>query len=201
MFGRLRVCCCSYAPNCSQSRRLQIKLDFLPLELRRLCHESKCAALSCRTHRRAPSSNMQGLRACSRRPADSHRLAIFLCCIRSPSRLYTKPVRPLSWLCSMHNTLFHHLPQSSTVPHVSRLVFWTLGAEEEQREFCSSHEYRQSLSDGRLDVGTHLPLMAKRYAYLGLIGEGTSAQVHRTQIILPRQLSTACRLALPAFPR
>lgn len=51
------------------------------------------------------------------------------------------------------------------------------GAREEQQESRSSHEHSQSLSDGRLNVGTHLPLMAKRYAYLSLIGEGSSAQV------------------------
>lgn len=51
------------------------------------------------------------------------------------------------------------------------------GAREEQQESRSSHEHSQSLSDGRLNVGTHLPLMAKRYAYLSLLGEGSSAQV------------------------
>ena len=51
------------------------------------------------------------------------------------------------------------------------------GAGEEQHSPHDSHEHSQSLSDGRMDVGTHLPLMAKRYAYLSLLGEGTSAQV------------------------
>ena len=50
-------------------------------------------------------------------------------------------------------------------------------AGEEQHSSHDSHEHSQSLSDGRMDVGTHLPLMAKRYAYLSLLGEGTSAQV------------------------
>ena len=54
------------------------------------------------------------------------------------------------------------------------------GAEEQQHESRSSHEHNQTLSDGRMNVGTHLPLMAKRYAYLSLIGEGTSAQVIHT---------------------
>ena len=35
-----------------------------------------------------------------------------------------------------------------------------------------------TLGDGRLDVGTHLPLLGKRYRYLNLLGEGTSGQVH-----------------------
>ena len=51
------------------------------------------------------------------------------------------------------------------------------GPGEEQHSPHNSHEQSQSLSDGRMDVGTHLPLMAKRYAYLSLLGEGTSAQV------------------------
>ena len=51
------------------------------------------------------------------------------------------------------------------------------GAAEEQHSSHDSHGHSQSLSDGRMDVGTQLPLMAKRYAYLSLLGEGTSAQV------------------------
>ncbi|KAK9918761.1 hypothetical protein WJX75_006665 [Coccomyxa subellipsoidea] len=35
----------------------------------------------------------------------------------------------------------------------------------------------QTLGDGRLNVGTHMPLLAKRYSYLSVIGEGASAQV------------------------
>lgn len=35
------------------------------------------------------------------------------------------------------------------------------------------------LSDGRLDVGTHLPLLGKRYRFVSLLGEGTSAQVRQ----------------------
>ena len=35
----------------------------------------------------------------------------------------------------------------------------------------------QTLGDGRLSVGTHMPLLAKRYSYLSVIGEGASAQV------------------------
>ncbi|KAL4854275.1 Serine/threonine-protein kinase AFC3 [Chlorella vulgaris] len=34
-----------------------------------------------------------------------------------------------------------------------------------------------TLPDGRLNVGTHLPLLAKRYRYLSTLGEGISAQV------------------------
>lgn len=34
-----------------------------------------------------------------------------------------------------------------------------------------------TLPDGRLNVGTHLPLLAKRYKYLSTLGEGVSAQV------------------------
>jgi hypothetical protein len=34
-----------------------------------------------------------------------------------------------------------------------------------------------TLPDGRLNVGTHLPLLAKRYRYLSTLGEGASAQV------------------------
>jgi hypothetical protein len=34
-----------------------------------------------------------------------------------------------------------------------------------------------SLPDGRLNVGTHLPLLYNRYRYLGHLGEGVSAQV------------------------
>jgi homeodomain interacting protein kinase len=34
-----------------------------------------------------------------------------------------------------------------------------------------------TLPDGRLHVGTHLPLLAQRYRYLSLLGEGVSAQV------------------------
>lgn len=34
-----------------------------------------------------------------------------------------------------------------------------------------------TLGDGRLGVGTHMPLLAQRYRYLSLLGEGTSAQV------------------------
>ena len=63
------------------------------------------------------------------------------------------------------------------------------GAGEEQHESRSSHPHSQSLSDGRLNVGTHLPLMAKRYAYLSLIGEGTSAQVSLPPIGSLRSLS------------
>ncbi len=63
--------------------------------------------------------------------------------------------------------------------HISLVSLWAPGAEEEEHESSSSHEQSQTLSDGRLNVGTHLPLMAKRYAYLSLIGEGTSAQVRR----------------------
>ena len=51
------------------------------------------------------------------------------------------------------------------------------GPGEQQHSPHDSHEHSQSLSDGRMDVGTHLPLMAKRYAYLSLLGEGSSAQV------------------------
>ena len=58
--------------------------------------------------------------------------------------------------------------------------WWCPDTEEEQHESSSSHEHSQTLSDGRLNVGTHLLLMAKRYAYLSLIGEGTSAQVRRS---------------------
>ena len=35
----------------------------------------------------------------------------------------------------------------------------------------------QTLGDGRLQIGTHMPLLAKRYRYLDLLGEGASAQV------------------------
>ena len=34
-----------------------------------------------------------------------------------------------------------------------------------------------TLPDGRLNVGTHLPLLAGRYRYLSVLGEGVSAQV------------------------
>lgn len=34
-----------------------------------------------------------------------------------------------------------------------------------------------TLPDGRLHVGTHLPVMAGRYKYLSTLGEGVSAQV------------------------
>lgn len=34
-----------------------------------------------------------------------------------------------------------------------------------------------TLPDGRLHVGTHLPLLAQRYKYLSTLGEGASAQV------------------------
>ncbi|EFN56857.1 hypothetical protein CHLNCDRAFT_51650 [Chlorella variabilis] len=34
-----------------------------------------------------------------------------------------------------------------------------------------------TLPDGRLNVGTHLPLLARRYKYLSSLGEGVSAQV------------------------
>lgn len=34
-----------------------------------------------------------------------------------------------------------------------------------------------TLPDGRLHVGTHLPLLAQRYKYLSTLGEGVSAQV------------------------
>lgn len=34
-----------------------------------------------------------------------------------------------------------------------------------------------TLPDGRLHIGTHLPLLAQRYRYLSLLGEGVSAQV------------------------
>lgn len=34
-----------------------------------------------------------------------------------------------------------------------------------------------TLPDGRLNVGIHLPLLAKRYRYLSVLGEGVSAQV------------------------
>lgn len=33
-----------------------------------------------------------------------------------------------------------------------------------------------SLPDGRLNIGTHLPLLDGRYRYLGVLGEGASAQ-------------------------
>jgi hypothetical protein len=36
---------------------------------------------------------------------------------------------------------------------------------------------RLTLPDGRLNVGTHLPLLARRYRYLSTLGEGVSAQV------------------------
>lgn len=39
-------------------------------------------------------------------------------------------------------------------------------------------------------MGTHLPLLAKRYRYLGLIGEGTSAQA-RAKIPLQSLLAVA----------
>lgn len=49
----------------------------------------------------------------------------------------------------------------------------------------------QTLGDGRLNVGTHMPLLAKRYSYLSVIGEGASAQacsalhLHLTQSLSP----------------
>ena len=53
------------------------------------------------------------------------------------------------------------------------------------------HRPHLVLPDGRLDVGTHLPLLASRYKYLSTLGEGVSAQVllaedtftHRTIVI------------------
>lgn len=67
----------------------------------------------------------------------------------------------------------------SCVLHISpdKAHIIAAGAGEEQHSPHDSHGHSQSLSDGRMDVGTHLPLMAKRYAYLSLLGEGTSAQV------------------------
>lgn len=47
----------------------------------------------------------------------------------------------------------------------------------------------QTLGDGRLNVGTHMQLLAKRYSYLSVIGEGASAQacsalhLHLTEFI------------------
>ena len=70
------------------------------------------------------------------------------------------------------------------------------GAGEEQHEPHSSRQHSQSLSDGRLNVGTHLPLMAKRYAYLSLIGEGTSAQVWFLQLAVSEALLLACPLSM-----
>jgi hypothetical protein len=49
---------------------------------------------------------------------------------------------------------------------------------------------RATLRDGRLAVGTHLPLLAKRYRYLSLLGEGASAQVP-----LPAKLTCNARRA------
>ena len=39
-----------------------------------------------------------------------------------------------------------------------------------------------SLPDGRLRVGTEVPLLARRYRYLSLLGEGRSAQVSSSQL-------------------
>ena len=42
---------------------------------------------------------------------------------------------------------------------------------------ASSAAAQLTLPDGRLHVGTHLPLLAHRYRYLSSLGEGVSAQV------------------------
>lgn len=48
-----------------------------------------------------------------------------------------------------------------------------------------------TLPDGRLNIGTHLPLLNGRYKYLATIGEGVSAQVLLVEdTFLPGQLVT-----------
>ena len=54
----------------------------------------------------------------------------------------------------------------------------------------------RSLGDGRLDVGTHLPLLGKRYHYLSILGEGTSAQVCPAAATHPSALSVSLAVYL-----
>ena len=120
-------------------------------------------------YRRLPSPTL-GSQAYNKHPAAPHRLAAFPCSRLLPSGLCTRQVTlPLSCCILLHTLL--GLTMRLDIPSM------VTGAGEEQPESRSSPPHSQSLSDGRLNVGTHLPLMAKRYAYLSLIGEGTSAQV------------------------
>lgn len=58
----------------------------------------------------------------------------------------------------------------------------------------------QTLGDGRLSVGTHMPLLAKRYSYLSVIGEGASAQVSTVKYNIFIAPATFLPQYLPAPP-
>ena len=74
--------------------------------------------------------------------------------------------------------------QSSNKSQVSPMLQSTVGATQLYNG-CQSNAAGAvpastaglTLPDGRLNVGTHLPLLAKRYKYLSTLGEGVSAQV------------------------
>jgi serine/threonine protein kinase len=71
--------------------------------------------------------------------------------------------------------------QSSAKSQVSPMLQATAGASHFhhgcQSTAPSSSAAGLTLPDGRFNVGTHLPLLAKRYKYLSTLGEGVSAQV------------------------
>lgn len=88
----------------------------------------------------------------------------------------------MSGFCSYRaSATLESLPiQTSSLNNCSPLVRITCGANDLHAACASGPHVPASsltLPDGRLNVGCHLPLLARRYRYLSVLGEGVSAQV------------------------
>jgi hypothetical protein len=96
--------------------------------------------------------------------------------------------------CSTSNKSPTFYQQLSCIPiRISSITFrdGVAGKDGTDRPAQAPSLASQTLGDGRLNVGTHMPLLAKRYSYLSVIGEGASAQacsalhLHLTQSLSP----------------